>query len=319
MAPYTCVIVNPASANGATGRQWPEIRAALDRVLERWDNQFTLARGDATRLAREAIADGYEMLVSIGGDGTMNELVTGLFGPPAGGGDGASSELLRPGIIIAPVRQGTGGDFARLLALPGTLPASVAHLAGEATRPADLGLVEYLAHDETMRQRAFLNITSFGLSGVVVEKVNTTTKALGGKASFLLGLGRAMVSYRPQRARIIVDGETIHEGPFVTCAIANGQYFGGGMRFAAKAQIDDGLFDVVIQLRTGVREVASIGDLYSGKLADWASVRYRNGRVVRSVPLDDKDRILLDVDGEQPGRLPATVRIVPGAVRLKIA
>ena len=107
MSFYTCVIVNPASANGATGRLWPEMRAALDRVLERWDNQFTLGPGDATRLARKALDDGYEMIVSVGGDGTMNEVVTGLF---ADGEVAPDGKLLKENVVLGSVRQGTGWD-----------------------------------------------------------------------------------------------------------------------------------------------------------------------------------------------------------------
>jgi YegS/Rv2252/BmrU family lipid kinase len=315
-APYACVIVNPASQNGATGRHWPEIRAALDRVLDRWDNQFTLGPGDATRLAREAAKSGYEMIVSIGGDGTMSEIVTGLF--QENGDSGVQAELIRPGMILASVRQGTGGDFARLLGLSGKLPECVRHLSGDKTRPADLGLIEFVAHDGRKKQTAFLNIASFGLSGVVDDRVNKTSKALGGKASFLIGLGRALASYRPQGVRIEVDGQPMHEGTLVTCAVANGQYFGGGMRIAPKAEIEDGLFDVVVQLRSGLREIVSVGDLYSGKVADWASVRCAKGRTVKAWPLSDGERVLLDIDGEQLGVLPATIHVVPGAVRLKV-
>lgn len=315
MSFYTCVIVNPASGGGATGRRWPELRAALDRVLDRWDNQFTLGPGDATRLARQAVLDGYEMVVSIGGDGTMSEVVTGLFEPAE---DGISDRLIRSDLVIGAVRQGTGGDFARYLGLPHRLPEAVAHLAGSATRPADLGLIRRPTPDGQVRQSAFLNIASFGLSGVVVEKVNGTSKALGGKASFLIGLGRALAAYRPIPVRIRVDGELFHEGPFVVCAVANGQYFGGGMHFARDAMLDDGLFDVVIQLRTGVKEVVSVGDLYSGKVADWSSVRSTRGQVVEAEPIDPTGRVMIDLDGEEGGTLPATMRVIPGAVRVKV-
>lgn len=314
MSFYTCVIVNPASANGATGRRWPELRAALDKVLDRWDHQFTTGSGDGTRLAREAVDQGYEMIVSVGGDGTMNEVVTGLFP--------ASSEVptapTRPDIVISPVRQGTGGDFARYLELPGELPACVAHLGGDRVRACDLGLIEFTQHDGTPGWRGFLNIASFGLSGLVVEKVNTSSKLLGGKASFAFGLARALVGYKPQAVRIEADGAPFLEDTMVTCAVANGQYFGGGMRFASEAAIDDGQFDVVVQLKSGLREIASVGDLYSGRMATWPSVRHVRAREVYAAPGRPADEVLLDIDGEGLGRLPARFRIVPGGVRLKV-
>ncbi len=312
----TCVIVNPASANGATGRHWPELRAALDKVLESWDHQFTLAPGDASRLAREAVEGGYEMVVSVGGDGTNNEVVTGLcrpFGAEAGPG------LLREGVVLGVVRAGTGGDFARLLGLSGRLPASVAHLAGEATRPCDLGWIDFVGHDGAETGRAFLNIASFGLSGQFDDKVNRTTKALGGTASFLIGTLRALAAYRPQGVRLVVDGEVLVDERMVTAAVANGQYFGGGMHFAPEARIDDGALDVVCQLRAGPREIASMRRLYDGSIFQWDAVRHRRGTQIEASPLTPEEAVLVDVDGEQPGRLPARFTILPGALSLKIA
>jgi diacylglycerol kinase (ATP) len=315
MSYHAMVIVNPASANGATGRNWPEIRSALDKVLNRWDNEFTTEPGAATRLAREAVRNGYEMIVSIGGDGTMKEIVDGLFEPAE---EGISDRLIKRDILLASVRAGTGGDFARFLGLSHRLPESVRHLTGPQTKKCDLGLCEYLAHDGKRRRTAFLNIGSFGLSGVVDEKVNHSTKAFGGTASFFLGLTRALVSYKPEAVRIRVDGEPFYEGSLVTCAVANGQYFGGGMRFAKDAEIDDGLFDVVVQTRTGLKEILSVGDLYSGRMSDWASVRRTQGKMVEAEAIDDQAKGLLDIDGEQLGRLPAKFSILPGVVRIKI-
>ncbi|MCC7382624.1 MAG: diacylglycerol kinase family lipid kinase [Deltaproteobacteria bacterium] len=314
MSLHAYVIVNPASANGGTARRWPEIRAALDRVLSRWDHAFTTGPGDATTLARGAVKDGYEMIVSVGGDGTMNEVVNGLFPDQAE----LPSAPIRSGVVIAPVRQGTGGDFARFLGLRGDVPSAVAHLAGDVTRPCDLGLLAHQTLDGAPAWRAFLNIASFGLSGLVDEKVNRSTKAFGGRVSFLSGLVRALAEYRPQAVRMTVDDQLFLEGPMVIGAVANGQYFGGGMHFAPEAAIDDGLFDVAALLRVGAREIASIGDLYSGKLTQWQSfIRTRGVRL--EVEGLGPTPVLLDVDGEQPGKLPASFRLLPSAVRLKVA
>ncbi|MEL7240502.1 MAG: diacylglycerol kinase family lipid kinase, partial [Planctomycetota bacterium] len=230
-----------------------------------------------------------------------------------------SDSLIRSDVVIAPVRQGTGGDFARFMGLSGRLPDAVEHLKGESTRPCDIGLVEFTDHNGGRRRRAFLNIASFGMSGLVDEKVNGSTKVLGGTTSFLVGLGQALMAYRPQRVRVSVDGSPFYEDRMVTAAVANGQYFGGGMHFAPRATFDDGLFDIVVQVKSGLKEVLSIRDLYSGRIVDWPTVRTARGRRIDAVPLDAEDRVLLDVDGEQPGCLPATFRILPSAVRLKVS
>lgn len=308
----TLVIVNPVGGHGRAGRQWPELRAALDQVLQGWDNQFTLGPGDASRIAARAVDEGYDMIVAVGGDGTMNEIVDGLV---TVGPDGAPTPR-RPDLIVSPVRLGTGGDFARMLGLPSQLPEAVAHLSSESATPVDVGYLDFERPNGEPGHRAFLNIASFGLSGVVDDKVNKSSKALGGRMSFLLGLSRSLISYRPQPVRISVDASPFYEGPMVTAACANGQFFGGGMHFAPEARIDDGLFDVVVQTRSGLREVSSISDLYQGRILSWPSVMHTRGKVVEAVPLSHEP-VLLDVDGEQPGRLPARFSILPGALRLK--
>ena len=160
-------------------------------------------------------------------------------------------------------------------------------------------------------------ISSLG-SGLVDERVNSTTKMLGGKASFLIGTLQALASYRPQKVEIRVDDEPWLDGEMVTCAVANGQYFGGGMHFAPHAELDDGLFEVVVQVRSGVREVLSVGDLYNGRAIDWASVRHTRGASVEARATDPGDHVLIDVDGEQPGRLPARFSMFDSAIRLKV-
>ena len=145
------------------------------------------------------------------------------------------------------------------------------------------------------------------------DRLNKSSKALGGRASFFVGLSRALVSYRAQIVQVRVDGEDFYEGPMVSTAIANGQFFGGGMHFARDARIDDGVFHIVTQTKAGPKEVAKIRDLYSGKIADWDSVRIRTGSVVEAT---SEEEVLLDIDGEQPGRLDAKFELVKEGVRL---
>ncbi|MEE2901633.1 MAG: YegS/Rv2252/BmrU family lipid kinase [Myxococcota bacterium] len=315
MSYFTYVIVNPASQSGATGRYWPELQRALNKVLTKWDFAFTKAPGDATRLSKQAVMDGYEMIVSVGGDGTMNEVVNGLFESEK---DGSNPRLVKDDIIIGAVRSGTGGDFARLFDLPGTIPGSVAHLAGEKTQPCDLGWVEFVDHRGQPKGQAFLNIASFGLSGVVADKINKGSKALGGRISFYINTLRALASYRRQHVRVSVDDEVFVDEPLVTVAIANGQYFGGGMHMAPNAKIDDGEFDVVTQIRAGMKEVLKTSDLYAGRAIHWQSVRSSRGKMIQAIPFRDEANVLLDIDGEQPGRLPARFSNFHKAIRLKL-
>jgi len=307
----TLVVVNPVAGGGATGRRWPELRRALDAVLEDWDNDFTLQAGDAVRMVREAAADGYDEVVLVGGDGTLNEGVHGIFEVLEGAGGSAARVP-----ILSLVRFGTGGDFARHLGLSGRLPEAVAHLARGRVRALDLGVVEYTGLDGRLARRAFANIASFGLSGEVDEHVNRSKKRLK-SASFLLGMGRALLSYRRPDVTVEVDGEPFFRGPMVTVAVANGTHFGGGMSIARDAQPDDGLFDVVVQQRAGVSEFLRLPQLYDGRIAEWTTVATGRGTRVEARPTDPDVEVLLDVDGEQLGRLPARFELRRGGFQLR--
>ncbi len=316
MSLYTSVIVNPASAGGNTGKQWPQIRKALDRVLERWDNQFTLAPGDATEMARKAVEEGYEQIVVVGGDGTMNEAVCGLFA--ADESAGISKKLIRDDIVITPVRAGTGGDFARYLGLSHKVPEAVAHVTGQNTRTANLGLVEFDNPEGVKTRRAFLNIASFGLSGLTDAKVNESSKSLG-SLSFVIAIGQALWEYRAKDVKITVDGQEFYQGPVILGAVANGQYFGSGVHFAPQAEIDDGVFQISVLTQVGMREVMRAADIYSGKMIDWPAVRHTAGKeVVAEIVSPDQGECLLDIDGEQPGALSATFKMVAPGVRIGI-
>lgn len=307
-AKRTFVIVNPVSGGGATGRRWPELRRALDDVLEDWDNEFTLEAGDAPRLVREAAADGYDEVVLVGGDGTLNEGVQGVL---------ETQEEGRRAPTLSLVRFGTGGDFARHLGLSGRLPEAVRHLKHGKVRTFDMGIVDFVTNDGGAGRRAFINIASFGLSGEVDLHVNRSSKRLK-SGSFLLGLGRAMLAYRRADVVVDVDGQPFFKGLMVTVAVANATHFGGGMHIARDARPDDGWLEIVVQQRAGLPEVLKLPDLYDGRIADWTTVARGRGRVVEARPADPATPILLDVDGEQPGRLPATFRLRPGSIRLRV-
>lgn len=314
MARRTLVIVNPMSGGGATGRRWPQLRRALDARLQDWDNAFTLAPHDATRMAREAAMDGYAEVVVVGGDGTLHEAVNGLFEEDE---EGLVTESpLNPGIVFTPIRFGTGGDFARHLGLSAQLPQAVDHVGAGRVTTVDVGLIGFRDHEGRGRRRIFLNIASFGLSGLVDAKVNASSKRLKG-LSFLSATLRALAEYRPLAVQIGLDGDSFYRGPVVTAAVANGTTFGGGMKFARDARIDDGRLDLVVQTRAGTYEKLRVHQLYDGKLADWPSVHHGRGTVVTAGPLGDEP-VLLDVDGEQVGVLPARFTVVPEVLRLRV-
>ena len=303
----TVLVVNPQSAGGKTERRWPELRALIQEGYGAFEERFTRAAGDATRLTREALAAGAELVVAVGGDGTINEVVNGFFddtGPIA------------PAASFGIVPAGTGGDFIKSLGVPRETAAAAAALK-LAPRAIDVGRLRYVSSDGRPALRHFINIASFGIGGLVDRYVNQSSKALGGKLSFALATLKAGVTYHNATVRLILDGGTPKEGKIYNVAVANGRYFGGGMKVAPDAALDDGLFDVITMGDFGFADLLLRGlDIYSGKHIGSPKVSVQRARRVEAEATDGVE-VLLDVDGEAPGRLPASFELLAGALRIR--
>lgn len=310
------LVVNPRAGAGRAEARLP----ALERALRSHRLDYRVARtsetGDATRLVREALAAGTSGIAVVGGDGTLNEAVNGFFEK-----DGRP---IRTDAWLGPLSCGTGGDFRKTLALAnaGTSDAAmeqlVDRLLASKVRPIDAGWLSFVLDDGSDAGRAFINIASFGMGGLVDRLVNSTPKWMGGTSAFLVGSLRALRRYRNQRIRIAVDDQAMRETEIMNVAVANGRFFGGGMQIAPRAELDDGFFDVV-----GLEKLAPSDSLrltphiYAGTHLGRPGVTYTRGQVVVAEPVDASDHVLLDIDGEAPGRLPARFEVRVGAVKLR--
>lgn len=301
MAQRTLVILNPASRNGATGRRWAAVEEKLRGALGPIEVERTRGPRDAERLAREGVRSGVERLVVAGGDGTLSEVASGLLATGLGG---------YAQIGLLPL--GTGCDFGRSLALPRNIDDAIEVIAAARPRRVDAGRATFTDARGAERVSYFVNVSSFGISGLVDEIVNRTTKALGGPTSFAIGAVRAIFAYRAAPVEIRVDGSLVHEGPLVLATGANGEYFGGGMHVAPEARLDDGLLDVVvISALTKPRMLAKLPRIYRGThLAD-AAVALHRGRLVEA---RSAGVVPVELDGEPLGRLPARYEVLPGAL-----
>jgi YegS/Rv2252/BmrU family lipid kinase len=303
----TAIIVNPKAGAGRVGRRWTHYNRAINSCFGPAEVRFTQAQNDATRLVRQSVREGFDRIVIIGGDGTLNESVNGLFSED---GDTFLGEAVS--LVLYPA--GTGGDFCRSLELSSRSLDQI--LQGATDRRIDLGRARYTAADGRTLSRHFINISSFGASGLIVDKVNHTSKLLGGRVSFMLGTLKGLLAYQNQRVRLTVDDHFDEEVLINTVAVANGRFFGGSMKIAPDAKLDDGLFDVVIigDIDVG-RFVRYSGRLYQGAHIGLPEIRVVRGRHVEATPVGEAP-VLIDLDGEQPGRLPVRYDVVPRALKV---
>jgi diacylglycerol kinase (ATP) len=308
--PRTVVVVNPRSQGGAAGRRWSELATTLRKHFA-FEDAVTRSVGDATRLTREALQSGAERVVALGGDGTVNEVVNGFFA------DGAP---IAPDAAFGLIPFGTGGDFRRTMQISTELDEAAVVIAADHRRVIDVGRLDYTTADGGAASRMFANICSFGISGVVDRLVNKSKKRFG-RLSFALATARATMSYTNQRVHLRFDDDpaSATDVTINTVAIANGRYFGGAMKIAPEAEVDDGLFDVVCLGDFGKAEILWKGTrVYKGAHLGMDKVTSRRARIVDAEPVNAGDAVEIDLDGENIGKLPARFTLVPRALSMVV-
>ena len=236
----------------------------------------------------------------VGGDGSVNEVVNAIAG--------------RDGVEIAVIARGTGWDFARSLGLPRKVDKAVDVALRGPTRTIDLGRVTYRPWAGGERESWFANVASVGMSGAIAQRANDTTKALGGKVSYVWATFAVFARWSNTEVEVAVDGET-RRARMHDVVVANGPYFGGGMKICPDAEADDGAFDVLL-----------IGDLTKRDLLLTLPKTFRGrhlphpkAELLRGarVTVDALEPLPIQLDGEQPGTTPARFEIVPRALRVR--
>ena len=255
-------------------------------------------------MAQRAVRESRPVVVAVGGDGTLNEVVNGFFhnGAPIP----TTSKL-------AMVPLGTGGDFRRTLRIPPDTRNAIAVITSGLARRIDAGCVTYQAPDGSTAVRHFINIADAGYGGEVVHRVNTGTKALGGLTYKVIGL-TALLGWKNKPMNVVIDGVTHELAKAQQVIIANCQFFGGGMRIAPSASPTDGVFDVLLIGDAGrVETIRGIGDMTAGRHLDQHNPKMEL-MYGKRISVTSTEKVRIDLDGEQPGFLPALFEMQPGAI-----
>lgn len=298
-------IVNPHAANGAVGKKWAHVKALARNRLGPFRSFLTAGRGDATRYTRRAILEGTDQIICVGGDGTFNEVVNGFM---------TDDGPLRQGVSLGFISQGTGCDFARTVPLPKEIDQVMELIRSTTIRPIDLGRIKYQDRHGKSVTRFFHNMTSFGISGEVAARVNRNSRIFGGFASFMWATIVSLLLYKHKVVHLTLDHGSPQKITIWNIAIANGQYQGGGMRVAPHAAVDDGVFHItVIGAYSLPATFRHFPKLYNGKLLQLEKVWSYTGKKIEA---SSDQSVLLELDGEQSGRLPVLVELLPRAFQL---
>lgn len=301
------IVANPKAKNGKVEKEWPALEQAIKEEYQgEFHVEFTTAPLHAITLTRQALREGYELIVALGGDGLINEVVNGFF-------DGGRP--VNPQAILGILPFATGADFVKTVGISRTFRDAVKRLNGFSARLCDVGLISSEGLDGRQIVRYFINVAECGVGAEVVDRVNRTTKMFGGRASFTWSILRTMPFYRNKTMFYAVDKGQETEACINNLIVANGRFFGAGLQPAPEAQIDDGLFDVAVIGDIGfLKGSRNLGKLRDGTYLKLPYVSFRRGK---SVSARCAERVLIEADGEVIGKLPAAFDLIPGAIRIR--
>ncbi|MFN2577562.1 MAG: diacylglycerol kinase family protein [Pyrinomonadaceae bacterium] len=309
------VIVNPASADGATRENWPRMASDLRTHFGAFAVSFTEAAGHARVLAADAAGQGTKLIIACGGDGTISEVANGVI---------ESNKEVELGILPG----GTGSDFRRTLNMPTNIAAAARALRDGRLRKIDAGRVTFVNDRGERETRFFINVASFGMSTSVLDRTASgeakkwipgfAPRKLTSKLSYAAATVQTTLTSSPVEVTVQLDEHPERRMRVAEFCVANARYYGGGMKIAPEAKFDDGLFDIVtIGDASSFRILANAPRLYFGAHLRMNEVSHTLARqvVTRAVKKDDVVRV--ELDGEVLGRLPATFEVVPRALRVR--
>lgn len=297
-------IVNPNAGSRKCEKDWPVIRNLLHEKGLDFDYQLTEYRMHAVEITQSATIRGYRKLVVVGGDGTLNEVVNGVLSQKA---------IPSIDICVGMIPVGTGNDWGRMFHIPHDYKEAIDVLKKGDTFLQDGGMVSY-QNSLSKKERYFVNIAGIGFDAAVVEQTNHMKDGgSGGTYAYLKSLVTSLISYKPTRIKIEVDGEKIENDVF-SISVGICKYNGGGMMQLPDAVPNDGLFDITVINKISRGDVIlSLPKLYNGKIGSHPKVfTYSGERVlVQSDP-----PIYLETDGESLGHTPLEFRIIPKSLKM---
>ena len=299
------VVVNPNAGN--TRREWPKIKAALEGAFPLMQVAHSQTRGETARLVRTALKDGHLDIIAVGGDGTINEAVNGFF---------ENGAAVAPDAVFGFVSSGRAGDFRRTFGIKPGYEAAIARLKQSRIHRLDVGHVSCLSLKGAPVGRYFVNVASLGLSGRAAAAMNRARLlSIFGPAFHALV---ALMFSRPQRVRLFTDNGFDEIAGISDVVVANGRWFGGGLRIAPEAEPGDGLFDIVVMAGASRRRILKALRQARGGAAPAIPLRQVRAAHLTAAPtLDTHGAVYVECDGESVGLLPATFQILPGAINLR--
>lgn len=290
-------IINPASAGGKTAQQWPKKSGYFKQQFENFEEVSTKRQGDAVELAKRAVEKNYDYIMAVGGDGTVNEIANGMLL--------ADREKLKTKLIV--YAQGTGSDLSRSLELPEKKEEFAAVIKKENIREIKVIEAEFIDHQGAKEKRFFLNIADCGMGAEVAKNLNQSKKNINGSLNYLLKIFQTLFTYRNKEVEVKADQKLIYKGRLNSAIIANGNYFGGGIKIAPAADLFGNKLNLVL-----LKDFSKLGiilNLIKGYRGNHLSHPLVESCSAEEVIVTSNSNLELELDGESVGIIDAKFKI----------
>lgn len=309
------LIANPAAGRGRLHSEWEtDIKPDLQKILGPFTTHFTSGPGQAKALACKAFSAGATLVVSMGGDGTLNEVVNGYF---------RDGRPINPKAEIGILPFGSGGDFIRSTAIEKDYRKAARHLVQGKAHAIDVGLIHF--ENTKLAPRYFINIANVGLVATIMNRVNSMNRKWPALGRYVAGSLQGFFDFEGAEAKITLAPEKGHKLISYTVnltnlTIANGRYFGRGMIPAPEALLNDGLFDIFLLKDFKAPDFLTMLPQLYLKTKRIRADLYQTARShkITIQPIGKNSNLLVEADGETIGSGGVMVSLLPGAVRVRM-
>ncbi|TDO78284.1 YegS/Rv2252/BmrU family lipid kinase [Halanaerobium saccharolyticum] len=299
-------VVNPAAAGGKAVKIWPKKNEYFKQEFSNFEEIYTREPGEAVKFAQKAVEENYDYIMSVGGDGTVNEIINGILS--------AEKKELRTKLIIYPL--GTGSDLSRTLNLPTNIEDFIDLVKQEKSRSVRVVEADFFNYQQQKTKRYFLNIADCGMGAEVAKKLNESKKTIDGSLSYLIKIFQTLFNYQNKEVKVEADNKLLYQGKIRSVIIAQGNYFGGGIKIAPEAGLfSDKLNLVLLKDFSKLGIILNLIKAYKGKHLSHSLVESHQ---VEKIKISSQERVELELDGESVGICDSSFKISEKEIEILI-
>lgn len=299
------IIVNPTAGGNRSEKIWARTRNFLDTLNEPYTFELTTKSMHAANIAKAAVLQGFRKLFIIGGDGTLNEVINGVF---------SQTEVPTSEVLVGIASVGTGNDFIKTLGIPKNSQKAIALMGNGKPRLIDAGIAYY--HEGGHRKsRYFVNVAGMAFDAEVTRYANRNKTSIG-KIQYTWSLVHSLFYYQSTKIKLQTDDKAPIEETGFCLNVGNCRFAGGGMMIVPQAIPDDGLFHVTfVKDITKLEVIQNILKLFKGTFLNHPKIYTTTAK---NVLVDSQPPIYLEVEGETLGHSPFEFNIIPGSIQILV-